>query len=133
MRHFIAFASNDSIHTDTIERASEGASTPEVEYVAWSRQDGSGSPVDHAVESWLGEAEALVADLTYVNDNVTYEIGYAIGAQKDLRLIRNPTVDVADLKQIGLLDTLIRDHFRIRSDLETVLRGRATEQMGSAR
>ena len=67
----------------------------------------------------------MVADLTYVNDNVTYELGYAIGRQKNLRLIRNHTVDVSDLKQIGLLDGLIRDQFRTRADLEGLLRGKA--------
>lgn len=124
MRNFIAFPSQDRVHADTIERASIGATTPDREYMAWSRQDASGSPVDKAVESWLDEAAAVIADLTYINDNVTYEIGYAVGARKDLRLIRNPTVDVSDLKQIGLLDTLIRDHFRTRVELEILLRSR---------
>ena len=83
------------IHAETITRAASAASTVEVEYVPWTAQDGSGSPVDRAVDGWLDDAEALVADITYVNDNVTYEIGYAIGAGKDLRLIRNSSVELS--------------------------------------
>lgn len=125
MKHFVAFSSQDRVHADTIQRAVSAASTAEVEYVPWTAQDASGSPVDRAVDGWLDDAEALVADVTYVNDNVTYEIGYAIGAGKHLRLIRNRSVDPNELKQIGLLDTLIRDEFTTRKELETLMRGRA--------
>jgi hypothetical protein len=104
------------------------ASSPDVEYVPWTIQDASGSPVDRAVDGWLDDAEALVADITYINDNVTYEIGYAIGAAKNLRLIRNSSVEPAELKQIGLLDTLIRDEFRTRAELESLLHRHAAPQ-----
>lgn len=124
MGYFVAFSSQDKIHADTIARAAANVSTHDVAYTVWSRQDQSGSPVDKAVDGWLDDAQGLVADVTFVNDNVTYEIGYAIGANKDLRLIRNSSVDVSDLKQIGLFDTLLRDEFRTRIDLENVLRGR---------
>jgi hypothetical protein len=71
------------------------------------------------------DAEGLVADLTFINDNVTYELGYAIGAGKDIRLIRNASIGLDNLKQIGLFDTLLRDEFKTRQDLERILRGRA--------
>jgi hypothetical protein len=77
------------------------------------------------VDGWLDDAEGLVAYLTFINDNVTYELGYAIGAGKDIRLIRNASVGLDDLKQIGLFDTLLRDEFRTHQDLEPILRGRA--------
>jgi len=63
----------------------------------------------------------LASDITFVNDNVTYEIGYAPGTRKRLRLIRNETVPITDLKGIGLLDTLLHDPFRTLNDLVTVL------------
>ena len=77
------------------------------------------------MEAWIGDAEAVVADITFVNDNVTYEVGYAIGAQKDLRLIYNSSVDNKRLKEIALFDTLIHDNFKTRVDLEKILRDRA--------
>ncbi len=126
MSFFVAFASRDKTHAETIARAAGNAATADVDYIVWSCEDQSGSPVDRAVDGWLDEAEGLVADVTFVNDNVTYEIGYSIGAGKDLRLIRNASVDLGDVKQIGLLDTLLRNEFRTRVELESILRGRVT-------
>jgi hypothetical protein len=116
MRHFVAFPARDRTHADTIARAAKTASSPELEYIVWSRDDQSGTPVNRVVDGWLDDAQGFVGDLTFVNDNVTYELGYAIGAGKDIRLIRNSAVDVADVKQIGLFDTLLRDEFRTRHD-----------------
>ena len=122
--HFLAFSAADSIHAETIASAGAAASSADVNYRSWSRQDASGSPLGASVEAWIDEAEAVVADLTYVNDNVTYEIGYTIGARKALRLIRNSTIPTTEMKSIGLLDTLLRDEFRTQPDLEKLLRNR---------
>lgn len=122
--HFIAYTGNDTIHAQTIAEAAKAATSADVDYRTWTNQDRSGSPLGKAVEDWIEGAEAVVADITYVNDNVTYEIGYALGAGKRLRLIRNDTVDVAPLKDIGLVDTLLRDQFRTRPDLIDVLKNR---------
>jgi nucleoside 2-deoxyribosyltransferase len=88
-QHFLAYSSRDTTHADTIRRAASNVSSPQVTYTPWATEDASASPVGKAVEAWIDDAEAVVADITFVNDNVTYEIGYAIGAQKDLRLIYN--------------------------------------------
>ena len=126
MRHFVAFAARDKTHAETIVRAAGTASCNDLTYIVWSRDDRSGTPVDRAVETWLDDTDGLVADLTFVNDNVTYELGYAIGAGKAVRLIRNSSVAIADLKLIGLLDTLLRDDFRTRAELEAILRATTT-------
>lgn len=124
MKHFVAFSSRDKIHAKTIEEAAQRASTPEVSYITWSQNDASGSPIDKAVESWIDDAEAFVADITYVNDNVTYEIGYALGSGKNVRLVRNSSVESTEITQVGLLDVLLRDEFTTGSQLEAILRGR---------
>ncbi len=124
MRYFVAFAARGRILADTIARAASNASSADLAYVVWSLEDQSGSPVHRAVGGWLEEAEGLVADVTLVNDNVTYELGYAIGAGKDVRVTRNAAFDLADVKQIGLFDTLLRDEWRTRAELEVALRGR---------
>jgi hypothetical protein len=92
----------------------------------WASNDGSGSVVGQMVENWIRDSEAIVADITYVNDNVTYEIGFGIGSQKNLRLIRNSSVDSQELRSIGLLDTLIHDNFKTKSDLEVFASGQSS-------
>src|SRR5258706_4487955 len=126
MTYFVAFPSQDKTHAATIARGAQAASSADVNYIIWSLEACSGAALDRVVESWLNEAEGIVADLTYINDNVTYELGYAIGAGKDIRLIRNASVDITDLKEIGLFDTLLRDEFKTRQELEAILKGRAT-------
>ena len=122
MKFFVAFASKDNVHAETIQRAANDASGTKSQYLPWSNKDGSGVPVDRAVDGWLDDADGVVADVTYVNDNVTYEIGFTIGSQKDLRLIRNSSVPDKELSQIGLLNTIIRDEFKTRSDLVSILK-----------
>lgn len=122
--HFVAYAAADGIHAETIAAAATAATTHDVTYRTWRQQDRSGAPLGDSVETWIDEAEAVVADVTFVNDNITYEIGYALGTRKRLRLIRNETVTIADLKSIGLLDTLLRDPFRTQDDLVRVLSNR---------
>jgi hypothetical protein len=124
-RQFIAFPSNDRFHSETISNACKAASTPDVEFAPWVARDDSGSPLGGAVDSWIEESESVIADITYVNDNVTYEIGYAIGLGKPVRLIRNATIPLIDLRSIGLIDTLLYDVFRTQPDLEELLRARS--------
>ncbi len=124
MKHFMAYSSEDKVHAATIAKAAQDATAPPVEYVVWTSHDGSGEQVDRAIESWVDAAEAFVCDVTFVNDNVTYELGYAIGKGKHIRLIRNSTIENAPFKQIGLLDTLLYDSFKTRSDLTRILSGR---------
>lgn len=125
-RHFIAFSSNDRLHSETINNACVAASTAESSFVSWVAKDNSGSPLGRTVEHWIEESDSIVADITYINDNVTYEIGYAIGQDKPVRLIRNDTVTPSDLRSIGLVDSLLYDKFRTQNDLERLLRSRST-------
>jgi hypothetical protein len=123
-QHFVAFASNDRTHAETITAAAKEASFGEVEYVPWTGKDASGAPLGRSVDSWVDAAEGVIADITFVNDNVTYEIGYAIGVGKSLRLIRNETISSDDLKAIGLLNTVLRDPFKTRPNLVALLQSK---------
>jgi hypothetical protein len=127
-QHFVAYSSHDAIHSKAIRSAAEKASSPEITYRPWSSIDGSASPVGRTVESWIDDCEAIVADVTYVNNNVTYEIGYGIGSQKNLRLINNSSVDQKELKDIGLLDILICNNFKTRAELEAILKSHAAPE-----
>lgn len=127
MKHFVGFPSKDRLHAETIATASKNASTAEHSYAPWSAEDASGTAVERAVEDWIEDADAAVFDLTYVNENVTYEMGYAIALGKPIRLIRNKSVNIGDLRAIGLFDGLIRDEFKTRPELEVLLAGRGAQ------
>lgn len=104
-----------------IENACKAASVGGRTVSAWSTRDTSGSPIAQSVESWIEGADAFVADVSVVNANVTYELGYAIGLDKPTRLIRSTHLDFNPTKNVGLLDTLGYDGYDYAEKLRKIL------------
>jgi hypothetical protein len=53
----------------------------------WEQNDIAGRPLVAPIFEGIGSAALLIADVTTLNFNVTYEIGYAIGTAKRAYLI----------------------------------------------
>ncbi|MEZ2129746.1 MULTISPECIES: P-loop ATPase, Sll1717 family [unclassified Sinorhizobium] len=118
---FVAYPSGNQYHSEMIEEACRSASTNGRKISAWSTRDTSGSPIAQSVESWIEGADAFVADVSLINANVTYELGYAIGLEKPTRLIRSTHLDFAPIKAVGLLDTLGYDGYDYPDKLRKIL------------
>lgn len=118
---FVAYASGNAFHGKLIQSACQSASTAERIVTPWSTLDTSGSPIARSVETWIESADAVIADISVVNHNVTYEFGYAVGLQKPTRLIRSTHIDFSPVKTIGLLDTLGYDGYDYDHVLSRVL------------
>jgi hypothetical protein len=125
---FVAFSSADPIVCDTIVSACEAARTPDQDFVPWSRNDASGQPIDRSVQNWVGGANALAADISEPNHNVTCEVGLALGLGNPVRLIRAASKDRKQLEEIGLLHNIGHDDYRSRADLTEILRRPFTTQ-----
>ncbi|WP_232474076.1 nucleoside 2-deoxyribosyltransferase [Sphingomonas sp. MA1305] len=119
---FVAYASSNEYQSKLIREACRAATTPQRSVVPWSDKDTSGAPIAKSVESWIEESDTVVADISVVNANVTYELGYAIGANKSIRLIRSTHVDFRPVKDVGLLDTLGHDSYDLALSLSSTLR-----------
>ena len=119
---FVAFSSADQFVSDVIGVACKAASSPEATFISWNRNDVSGQPIDRSVYSWVETADALVADISEPNHNVTYEVGLALGTQKSLRLIRAANKDRKLLEEIGLLHNIGHDDFGGQQQLVDILR-----------
>jgi hypothetical protein len=119
---FVAFASADEFVSKVIVAACAAACSPEAEFIPWNRNDASGQPIDRSVFSWVETADALVADISEPNHNVTYEVGLALGAQKSLRLIRAANKDRKLLEEIGLLHNIGHNDFNGQEQLVAILR-----------
>jgi hypothetical protein len=87
-RTFVAFSSADPLVSDVIGAACAAARSDGHDFTPWNSHDPSGQPIDRSVQGWVDTADALVADISEPNHNVTYEIGLALGSDKPLRLIR---------------------------------------------
>lgn len=77
-------------------------------FQTWEHNDIAGRPLTHPIMSGIENAEILVADVTRLNFNVTYEIGYAIGLRKRALLIKHSamTNDRELVLNTGIFDTL---------------------------
>lgn len=81
---FFAYASQPSDIGQVIERAVGIVSNTcsEVKVKTWAALDIVGHFISNEVLAGIDEADFLLADITELNFNVTYEIGYAIGEIK---------------------------------------------------
>jgi len=118
---FVAFASIDPYLAGTIVEACESNGTSELEYEPWQRNDVSGQEIGKSVFDWIENADSFVADISEPNDNVTYEIGLAIGMAKPLRLIRAANRDRQPLDEIGLLHNIGHNDYSDKSSLIEIL------------
>lgn len=112
---FVAYPSNDrslaSMILDGVRRANAKSSS--VRYEPWEFNDIAGQPLVSPIFERIQESTFVVADITYLNLNVVYEVGFAIGSKKRAFLIRHKdTKGDADIaKQTGIFDTLGYDAY----------------------
>jgi hypothetical protein len=75
---------------------------------SWEENDIPGRFIASDVLQRIEAGNLLVADVTHLNFNVIFEVGYAIGCKKRVFLIRNEAMlqDAATVRQVGIFDTL---------------------------
>jgi hypothetical protein len=107
---FVAYPGRDkslaSLVAEAISRAN--AKPIPIRYEPWEFNDVPGNPLISPIVDGIDESTFVVADITYLNLNVVYEIGYAIGRRKRAFLIRHAATDGDKelAKAAGIFDTL---------------------------
>lgn len=126
---FFAYPAQPTAIANTIETAVEkyNSSINNVNLEVWSKNDISGIPIIAPILSKIKQCEYMAADITYLNDNVTFEIGYAIGSSKRVFLFKNLTFEgeVSLAKQVGIFDTLGYLEYENSDDLYKMLQVRS--------
>ncbi len=123
---FFAYAARPNEIVDTIhrgvDRARNGNNPPEIEL--WEDTNVSGRLVPIEVLDSISNCSSLVADITGLNFNVTYEVGYAIGMGKRVNCIVYKAVnrDEQQVKRVGIFDTLGHKQYANSLDLSVILR-----------
>lgn len=107
---FVAFPSQPTELYDTIMQGistSNGRDKSQI-FKGWPENDIAGRPLTGPIIHGIEKAIFLVADITFLNFNVTYEIGFAIGINKRAFLIKNNSFhgDQDKVSKIGIFDTL---------------------------
>jgi hypothetical protein len=107
---FVAYPSRDTALAAGIVDAVRRANAKElpVIYEPWLFNDIAGTALISPILEKIEESPFVVADITYLNQNVIYEIGFAIGRQKRTFLVKNKTIDgdKALINAVGIFDTL---------------------------
>jgi hypothetical protein len=107
---FVAYPSNPVDIGPVIEDAIEGLKPfgSIIRLDSWVENDIPGRFLIDPILKSISESDLLVADITVLNFNVTFEIGYAIGQKKRVFLVKNESLIGTDslIREIGIFDTL---------------------------
>jgi hypothetical protein len=89
----------------------------------WPKLDVIGLKIDDLIRDRISTADFLIADITYPNFNVYYEIGFAIGQQKPVVLTMDYAVEkaAANVNLTGLFDTIGQLRYQNAAELVSKL------------
>lgn len=117
---FFAFASKPVETQHVIEqsileyRSSKGT----LDLKPWTEMKVSGALIWKKIFEEIDHRPFFIADVTFLNPNVTYEIGYAIGRRRRMRLVVNSDKkDDQDRDGIGIYDVLGYSPYRSKEEL----------------
>lgn len=85
----------------------------------WGQLDIVGHFISDEVIDGINNADFLIADISNLNFNVTYEIGYAIGQSKRVLLTKNKSINSEGIKveDVGIFDTLGYEQYQNSHEL----------------
>ena len=94
----------------TVDKASSDLNTAAADknITTWKEIDVPGHFIATEVLNSIDECDVLLADISTLNFNVTYEIGYAIGKSKRIALVKNKAISQGkpSIADVGIFDTI---------------------------
>src|SRR5260221_13928688 len=121
---FFAYSSDPSGVGATIERAYTNIKNRTgYDVKTWKHLEVCGQVIADEVLSEIDGGTSLIADITRLNFNVIYEIGYAIGRGKPVYIVRNSAFEVEkiSLAELGVFDTLGYEFYNNADELTALL------------
>lgn len=123
MHAFYAYPSDPPAVGQMIRSAKEKVNPALCEISIWEENDVAGYPLISPILTHIDQAEVLLADISKLNFNVTFEIGYSIAKGKRVFLTRNsglkrdPLIDL-----VGIFDTIGYEAYENSDSLAKLLR-----------
>lgn len=118
---FVAYSSREAALARLVEDAVYVANgkSDRVRYEVWVYNDVPGNPLISPILDRIEESAYVIADVTTLNLNVVYEIGFAIGSRKRAYLIRHHSTagDKGVAREAGIFDTLGYHEYSDQDDL----------------
>ncbi len=122
MKTFFAYPSNPPMIGETIELAvNKINSFPSSKYKVktWRELNIIGTFITNGIQKAIEESDSFIADISNLNFNVTYEVGYAIGKGKKILLVKNASLSSSDpgIDEVGIFDTIGYNEYSNSDDL----------------
>lgn len=109
-RIFFAYPGDPELISSTIETAiaSLAATARHLEWLTWRDMNPNGQILLCSICEAIRTSSAVVADVTTLNQNVMFELGFAIGLGLPVIPLRDTTLAADDrtFRELGVLDTL---------------------------
>ena len=123
-----AFFAYPSGHTEIESSISEAAKNlnslkGDFKIHCWPANDISGVPVTNPIFSKINDAVFVAADISFLNDNVVFEVGYAIGCSKRCLLFSNSVLkgERELARRVGIFDTLGHQNYANSEELTRLI------------
>lgn len=124
---FFAYASFPADIGQVIDSAMEsvGKYNKSISVNTWKALDIAGHFIAGEVLGGIDSADFFLADISVLNFNVTYEIGYAIGKSKRVLLVKNKSLSPqsAKISDVGIFDTLGYREYQNSAELIAIVNG----------
>jgi hypothetical protein len=117
---FLAYPSKPERLAEIMEKASQDINDCQTAVVRpWTLLKIGGRLIIDQVCKAIDQADLLMADITYLNSNVLFELGYAIGQKKAVWILFDPSIEPSkrDFDDLGLLSTVGYAEYRSASDV----------------
>lgn len=121
---FVAYPENPKDIGETIQRANLILQSYQCYgMIPWVESNVCGEFVAKKILLNIAMKEYFLADITFPNFNVAYEIGYAIGQRKRLVLLKNSSLESEDeiIREVGVFDSLGWRNYQSSEDLASFL------------
>ena len=104
---FFAYPSQPPALAETIRSAVEQINASKQTYVrTWEDTNIGGKPIIHEICKAIDDADLLLADLTGLNPNVLFEVGYAISKNKRIWGVLDASLSKSDFLELKTLSTI---------------------------
>ena len=122
---FFAYPAGTNLVIDAIRAAviQTRVRTSHLTIDTWEELDIPGRFISTEILQRIEICDVLVADISRLNFNVTYEVGYAIGKGKRVLLVKHRAVQeqTPTIQNVGVFDTLGYKEYSTADELATFL------------
>ncbi|MDP3087047.1 MAG: ATP-binding protein [Methylotenera sp.] len=118
---FFAYPSSTTLVVDAVRSAALICKSKGMQFAikTWEEIDIPGKFIATEILNEINSHDFFIADISKLNFNVTYEIGYAIGKGKRVILFKNRAVrqDTPTIQEVGIFDTLGYEEYSTATEI----------------